>query len=300
MPLLLFLWMVETAERKIPNNYSYKNQWLEANASTLNTIILGSSHSYCGVNPEYLSGKAFNASHVGQTLKFDHFIFDKFYEKFDQLEHVILPVSYFTLFSKLKEDITEWRIKNYNIYYSGRFELAPKYYLEIVNGRISYKIEHLINELLNQETGYTRITVTPLGQASEYVLEEDFDMETSGLEAANRHTKKDFRHLEYNVQYLEQIISMCAEKNIKLILFTPPALPAYRDHLDARQLEKMNETLKTVISQYKHVHYKSFLSDTSYAKSEYFDADHLNKTGAIKLSQALNQFIQEVSVAMHE
>ena len=79
LPLAVVLVGVEYFLRLIPNDYSYKSQWLDSNSNKVKIWCLGSSHVYFGINPNYFSKESFNSGHVSQGIKFDHYILKKIY-----------------------------------------------------------------------------------------------------------------------------------------------------------------------------------------------------------------------------
>ena len=77
LPILLGTLVLEVLLRNIPNDYSQKKEYLDENSSEIETLILGSSHSFYGLNPKYFSSKTFNASHISQSLNYDYKIINK-------------------------------------------------------------------------------------------------------------------------------------------------------------------------------------------------------------------------------
>ena len=43
---------------EIPNVYRLKNEWLSKNSSNVELLVLGNSHCYYGICPEYFSCKS--------------------------------------------------------------------------------------------------------------------------------------------------------------------------------------------------------------------------------------------------
>ena len=105
LPILFFFLVLEIAIRKIPNDYQLKKDYLDKNAAEINTLILGSSHTFYGLNPEYFSKKTFNAAYVSQSLDLDYEILKKYDSKLKNLKTVIVPISYFSLFETLDTDV---------------------------------------------------------------------------------------------------------------------------------------------------------------------------------------------------
>ena len=56
-PLFLVWLALEVFYRQVPNNYSYKDQQLQKVAADIQTLVMGDSHAFYGVNPEYFKEK---------------------------------------------------------------------------------------------------------------------------------------------------------------------------------------------------------------------------------------------------
>lgn len=280
------------------NDYKYKNKWLSANASTVQVLNLGSSHSYFGIDPTMFDLVEFNAAHVSQDLQYDHFIFNKFVDKMDSLKYLIMPISYFTPFSTLEKGDEWWRVKSYCIYYHCPYHpLEAKYNLEISTGIHPGVV---VRTILG--TNSSRCYCTDLGQGTAYKLEyRDDDWKSSGQSAASRHTQKsiDKDILEKNKQWAADIISLCQTKGIKVILLNTPTYYTYRENLDAEQLENFINFCSELQIAYSNVVYFNLLSDSRFDEGDFFDADHLNEFGAIKLSKILNEYIMEDICVCH-
>ncbi len=53
LPILVVAILMEILLRNTPNDYLFKKQYLDKHSSEIETLILGSSHSFYGFNPEY-------------------------------------------------------------------------------------------------------------------------------------------------------------------------------------------------------------------------------------------------------
>lgn len=54
--------------------------------------------------------------------------------------------------------------------------------------------------------------------------------------------------------------------------------------------------LNRIIKEHKHVTYKNYMNDTTFLKNDFYNADHLNKDGAKKLSLKLNSLINKIVI----
>lgn len=100
-PVLVISIGVEILLRNIPNDYAEKANYFKTHTNDIEVLILGSSHSFRGVNPKYFKNHAYNAAYVSQSLDYDKTILDQFFKDSNSLHTVILSVSYMSLFQKL-------------------------------------------------------------------------------------------------------------------------------------------------------------------------------------------------------
>ena len=98
LPIFVFMGGVEYAVRQIPNEYKYKNEWMELHAEEVETLIIGNSHTEGGINPALIGKHAFNLSISGQEYMYSHFLFFKWANRLVRLKTIILPVSYFSFY----------------------------------------------------------------------------------------------------------------------------------------------------------------------------------------------------------
>jgi hypothetical protein len=196
---------------------------------------------------------------------------------------MVLPVDYFTLYYRLDKGVESWRLKNYQIYY-GITSTRLTNYFEVTNGKFKDNINRAIRYYVQ---GLNDINCDTLGYGINFNLAAQ-DLETSGKEAAAKHTIKSTAYLQKNIGVLNQIVAFAKENNIKLILFSAPAYKSYRNNLDQHQLQTTVTAIEKIVQSNPKVVYYNFLVDTTFKASDYSDADHLNPAGAKKLSSKLN------------
>lgn len=286
LPLSILLMVQEHAIRQVPNDYAYKNQWLTENSRNLKILSLGSSHGFFGIQPSDFSELAFNAGHVSQSLLFDEFIFDKFLPQMDSLEYVILPISYFTIRSQgLQYGDESWRVKNYTIYYNcPYFRYQPKFALECYRFEPRATIEALLGKLSYRGCD-------SLGRGTDYTLEaRSNDWQTAGPVAMKRHTKVNYSQsdVDKNLSHINHIVEACMNRGIKVILLTTPTYHTYYEVLNKDQLEQMIRCCNAIANNHENVIYLNWLKHSSFDENDFYDADHLNEFGAVKLTNLLN------------
>jgi len=284
-PILVFFICLEMIVRTVPNDYSYKRNYIEQHGKKIEILILGSSHGLYCVNPSFFSRYTFNTSQEYQSLKYDKFIFDKYKDSLTSLRAIIIPISYFSLFYELEQAEGNYRIKNYCIYYGCKYHLSVKNSLEIANGRSMLHLKMAKKYLFNNGD---EIFCTKSGYGTMYQNTPTYDVDKTGQLAAERQSTYPIENLGPNLERLNAMIEDCAKRHVKVYLFTPPSWPSYTKHLDKNRLEILDREMKTIVQKYPNVQYRSFLEDSSFVKSDYRDSYHVNEIGAEKLSKMIN------------
>ena len=294
LPILVIVLSMEILLRNIPNGYLYKKEYLDKHSTEIETLILGSSYSFYGLNPDYFTNTTFNASYVSQTLNYDYEILKKYQNSLDNLKTIILPISYFTLYAKLEEGVESWRVKNYVIYYG--IDKKSFYDNFEVTSNQQINLKRLYSYYI---LGHKDLTYSNLGWGTTYKSENAKNLVETGKTTAKRHTRdniyseKNTTIFNENKLHLKQIIKICRERNVKLLLFTPPAFETYRHNINIEQYNTTIETVTKIASQCDNCIYVNLFDDTSFVAKDFYDADHLSEIGAEKLSKLIDEKINE-------
>ena len=288
LPTMCVLGVCENILRSIPNDYSYKHDWLIKNSNSIKILNFGSSHGYYDIRPEFFSKPAFNLAFVSQSLKYDKFLYEKYATACDSLEYVVLPISYFSFRSNLDKSKEWWRIKGYCIYMGcDYYGVNPKYNLEITSKEKKSQLKDAFLQQLNYRTCDT------LGFCTNYKKEyRAQDWQSTGLTACTRHSKGKKENIKTNLQYLEWIIQDCQTRNIKVILLTTPTFHTYYDVLNQDQVIEREEICNNLVKKYSNVTFLNWLKHEQFDEDDFFDADHLNEYGAEKLTKMLDEYIK--------
>jgi len=108
-PLFLVWLALEVFYRQAPNNYSYKDQQLQKVAPDVQTLVMGDSHAFYGINPVYFKDPTFNLSNISQSLLTDELLLEKHIANLPALKTVFINISYFTLSAKDNALESNWR-----------------------------------------------------------------------------------------------------------------------------------------------------------------------------------------------
>jgi hypothetical protein len=288
MPILVLGLLTEFLLRKIPNDYVSKKEYLDKNSDDIKILFLGNSHAFYGVNPEFVSLKSFNASHISQSLDFDYEILKKYKNHWSSLKYIVIPISYFSLFSRLETGIESWRVKNYTIYYGINSTTDYFNYSEVLSNKIALNFNRLNAYYLDGNSG---ITCSNLGWGLNYSSKDSRDLKETGISAAKRHYMYNDMTFNWNANIIKSIIEFANVRNVKILFYSPPAYFTYSEILDHKQLNETFKYMSSVDAKYENVKYHNFLYDSTFIATDFFDADHLNEIGAKKFTLKINTLI---------
>lgn len=287
--LLVVLISGELFIESLPNQYKSKNEYMLNNGSNVETLILGSSHTYYGINPEYLDGNAYNLANPGQNYRYDYYLLSHYADKYERLKTVIIPVSYHSFFQRPYETGNEedkHLILCYHLYMNcpyGKYRFKYNWELcfpIIFRGKIKAWL-----------TKSTRDCST-LGWSTDFKLRNKKmnEEEKTGKKHAIIHTIDDWTSMNENVNNLIIILKFCEERSIRAVLVTPPVWHSYYDNIDVKQFNKMNLIIDSLKRNYIFEYYDYF-KDPHFNAEDFFDSNHLSDVGATKFTKILNENI---------
>ncbi len=288
IPVAIIIMFLEISLRQIPNDYSYKNEWLSENSRDLKILSLGPSNGYFGIDPNYFQQKAFNAAHISQSINYDLFIFDKFLPLFDSLKYVIIPVSQLTPYYSLENSDEYWRIKNYTIFYECKYHrYQPEFNSEFFGNNLISVVPRIKGYYSG---GISELYCNELGFGLNYSFgKRKTDWENTGFSDA-KHQKSNISKELYNQNLgcLNRIIEECNNRDISVILIAIPAWHTFVKNIDTRLLESTDAIYIHLAELNRNVRYINLLNDKRFVADDFYDADHLDEIGAKKLTLILN------------
>lgn len=266
----------------------------KTNTDSLQVLILGNSHNYYGINPQWMKKKAFNLANTSQTIFYDEIFLHRYVNKCPNLKYVVCEIAYFSPYEKRYGDKSEWyRIMYYQIYMNCRFHsFFSKYNWELAYNRFSReKIKiawHLKHKKLDcNEYGFG------LNHSIEYRKAYN-----DSADAKNRVDVNTFQPNEYDyVLATNTLLSMakiCKDNNAKMLLITTPVTPLFYYFTNKQQLNTMYNMANEVMKQYPQtVIFKDFMRDDRFNEKDFYDADHLNKEfGAKKFTKIIENCVE--------
>lgn len=278
----------ELIVRQLPTSYSKKDEWIHKNGNNVNTLILGSSHTYYGIKPEILGDSAFNLANISQTPEYDLALLDSYLPLMPNLKRIIIPISYFTFRDPRLESMSPELCVNYKV----------GMHLPIHS---DFSLYNLAIYDFKAYCGRLRGMVLP--QES-----NDCDSSGFGLGFDLAHRSSDWKEggearvrelTAYNperplevVRTLEKMINICRKNGIECIFITTPVWQSFREYADKSQYAEMLKLAKTVSSKYQ-LKYFDWYDSKEFEDDDFHDCDHLSDIGAEKMTRMLADSISK-------
>ena len=289
MPVLITALTIEVLVRHIPNRHQFQAEYLNVHAKDIETLIIGSSHTLYGINPEFIDGRVFNSSNVSQTIDLDLEILKRYGKDFTKLKHVIIRLSYTTLFEKLSKSSEKWRMKDYAIYYDIEDGFSVSNNSELISVKLKTNLKRIYKYYIQ---GENTLNTSNLGWGTDANSSIIKDLKKTGLEVAKKHTIIDQSLYNENLKTLETIVEFCKIKNITTFLVTLPGYESYASNLNSQQLAKTINTAQQIADDNDNCVYLNLLENDLFKSEDFFDGDHLNEKGAEKLSLLINKLLK--------
>lgn len=302
IPLVVIAVVAEYSVRKIPNDYAYKNTWLSNHSQEIEALYLGPSTVAYDIDPTISKINGFNAAHVSQPIKYDHFIFNKFFDQMKSLKYVIIGIDYWSPTGNMETTTEWWRIKYYTIYYNSPYH----------EGKSRYKYELYFH---NTETlgiairGFFRflglskishLTVNERGYGTNYNTQKKVAEWDNGITEAERHnimiseSKENENPYNTNMDYIRDICKKCQERDVKVILLGAPIYKSYVNTIKKEYIEERDEFCNNIANSFDNTIYINMTQSDLFTESDFFDANHLNEIGTRKFTEILDQAILSI------
>ncbi len=268
--------------RSIETSYIYKAEWLRKNGDKVNTLVLGSSHTYYGVNPSILGDSAFNLANISQTPEYDFAMLKEFHPYMKNLKRVILPVSYFTFRDPVLEEMDRGLCVQYKVGMKLPLHSDYSLYNLCLTDFKSYS-GRLRNLVASQELN----RCDSLGFGLGFDLSHrDANWKMGAKERAKDLTQDSPGRASVVEKVLEELTDYCRKHNIEVIFITTPVWSGFREAMNDGQYREMRAEINEIKME-RGIRYFDFFSSEDFTDEDFHDSDHLSDIGAEKLTRML-------------
>lgn len=284
---------IEVFYRTVPNNYTVKHDYISKHRKEIEVLLFGDSHCMYGLNPVYFKANTFNISNVSQTIFFDKLLFDQYINRFPKLKQVVFCIEYTNL--SQADDTQDDVFRKY--YYAHFMRLHVPTISRFDPGACSIALGQdfsITKRLLKKyiKTGKLYQCNTN-GWGNDYKKENRIAPE---LVAEHRAFIQEDRSLDFarNIQRVQQMIDYCKKNNIRVLIVSMPQTKIFESYLNPNKLKKIVHSCKEFERNNQNVSYLNLFSDSRFTDEDFYDADHLNDSGAAKCSKIVNASLERM------
>ena len=289
LPIILILGFLEFQLRThhFTSSYAAKKYYAEQQLDSVETLVLGSSESFNGIDPTYFYSRTFNLANVSQTLFYDKALTLKYVNQMPKLKHVIINISYFSFFYQLHDIKEKWRDDYYRLFFDTKFSEDKNFTLNNYSYLSVYQLKHSIELAFNNFKDESAQNILRNGYQPRY--NQELINDSTGLARVTIHNNEIFKNRRTQIEKdLESFIEVLKQKKINIIFITTPVYNTYSKFCNPKILEQNSSFINQLCTKYQ-TQYLNYFSDSSFIKEDFFDNDHLNNSGAKKLSIKINK-----------
>lgn len=288
--IAVLLGLAEWMARSCPNAYSQKQAWMEQHGGEVETLVLGSSHAYAGLQPRHLKTLGYNLANSNQTQRYDWLLLARDSTRLQRLKAIIYPASSLQMNYPL-EVTTEWyRGIYYQLYNHLEVHSSwSRYAWETASLKTCcWKVQSLMNsgtsDRMSDDDGWCNFYQASddnLRQLTDAALQKRLAIYD---ERATLAIEKD--------DYFGQIAQFCQRHGIRLILVGMPVSAPFgqQDPHSQKLLEQLDKRAREYAESYPAtIEYRNYSTDARFEASDFYDVDHLNSLGARKLTQIISE-----------
>jgi len=292
-PIFFVVFFVRYDIIQNPNNIlPHKKQYMDTHAHEIETLILGSSRLYAGLNPIWINnlGHVYNLAYVGRTIEYDFLPLKKYEEQLGKLKNVIIDHNNFTHYNEYES----YKWNYYSIFGIVGRHGHSTYFHDVLVPYFVYRkkvIKEYISTFFNEPRQIQHSEIQRYrGWATTDTTIKDKMTTEQGMKHVKLHD-----HNGENIHLLDSIVLFCKKHKCKLYIITTPCYKNYYQNMDVKKWNNAQKQLNELIKQYPDlpIYCLDLLKDNRFKYEDFYDIDHLNVCGAKKLSNIVDDFVQK-------
>lgn len=272
------------------------------------TIVLGNSRGFAGLDPTRLPGPALNMADNSRTVYYDHLMLKRLRPRLKSLKTVIIALDFFSLDLDRPENVLDYlsqgypprqgvtameTIKTWSVLVRHRTYFPQELWASFTAPRRHLTIYQAdepppdmpVGALCLLRNGWLALSGSvPQQMTPEFGLAQ-FLRHVSGADPALRPVLKGL---------LRDLVALAVESDVRVLLLVCPVSGSYRQWVEPAVLEPLALDLREIRSEHPDRVRVLWLYDAGgYPPQAFQNADHLNMDGARQLSDQVRAYLEE-------
>lgn len=294
----VFLICAEFKLRKVPNDISFKSQYLCAHSPDIEVLILGSSQELHGLNPSYFHSKTFNAAISGIFTEGNYYMYEKYADQLPSLKYLIFPLSYFSLDERPGIELSkneDYKIQAAELSVFSGIDIVknPLLHTIILTHPMTYSKKTFLSSIRDKDYSCKKVDVLGHEPLQEFFFKHTPHQQSLQIETYLKcyNGRCNSVYCPRNKEYYYSIIDDCQSKSVNLILISTPVVKEFYDKADSERFQRVWSFGDSLTSCCSNVTYVNLTLSPLFEDSDFADQNHLNPIGAKKLSLYLDSIV---------
>lgn len=280
LPLLIIAAVLEIVAESLPNSYTYKRTYMEQHAGEIQTLFLGSSNAYDGLNPNVIP-HAFNLANSSQTIEDDYRLLSRYIDSMDSLQTVVLGLGY--------QSLALTTHANRKMYYTIYMDLYPRWPINEYSYEV-FNLELLLKKIVKYTVSRDITRCDSLGQRvghTKDVLGGGTEFWNRDVEGMAEHDKISINRsggiIDANYRLVCQMVDMCNARGVRPVIVLMPVMGEYKKRLPVEQVELYEDVLQSLDSFAICID----ASEWEIPEDGWYNATHLTKEASEEFTRRL-------------
>ncbi len=269
------------------------------------SLVVGSSYARFGIDESIINEPCINLALASQDMYYACLIGRYVISKNPNIKKVFIGTGYYSFYSDLSLNQGAELMRISDVYYPIFKDMhncreLPKSQNNILSDNELFDIQQIVdifcNNLFNQfKHNYfidirnrfnLRMNLRGAENRRWFELDDALKKECS-YERAQSHNKaiKNLGSYKENKEVLNSFIKFCNEKNVKVCIIAFPSTRFYKELLLREYKESYISALNSIDGV---IHFVDFNESDMFTDEDFVDMDHLDKSGAIKITETIN------------
>lgn len=307
LPIIVII-LTDVFLRNKNSLYAEKIRGALQDKEKIEIIILGNSHANYGVDPNAFDKHAHNFANVNQSIYFDKRILLSHLHEFKNLKYVLISADFHSLYFSSQGIRDTWSYYDTGVLYKNKnylledispslFGYTPKIILSLFKRDVINHLssEHIIVDFPVQKGVNLTDSIKKgfIGFEGRDTLAFHENKFSDRANTFNRKVSNSNEKLEIEKD-LNNFIEILINNGVLPILFTTPTFEEYNKYLNTNFLN-LNQSDFERISRKADIPYWNFMNSKLFKIEDFYNGDHLNKEGAFKFGEILNDSINHLN-----
>jgi hypothetical protein len=289
-PLVLIGAVFEFRLRSVENTYQMKQKLIAKLEQEISVLIVGSSHAYWGLAASEIKESSFNLALLSQSSSLGAQLTNVYLDKLPNLKLVVFPISYFSLERLLGKSREYWRNYAYYHFFGIPGDMAWNDFLDVRNFSLFF-LYGRESSLQILASNFKISLAEPMDSRGWLPMDDgpcSPDPELAKKRLSEFQSELSTDYIAQNIAQIKTTLALTRQHHVQVAFVTIPVCKTFAQVADPQVLLRLHDNLHRLTQQFPNSKYYDYYREPRLNYSDFKDADHLNRRGALKFTKILD------------